>query len=138
MGISSRERTVQRQGHEAQVLYFTHYNRKVRQERIEWKSFGCNFWISTVRNLTCQVWILTSHTPAATRRGSRLSGRKKTPRRPMPFILQTEELPLAMSVPKSGNIMAAQYYFIMQNMMEDMAKASFIRTDGLSECGCRI
>lgn len=93
--------------------------------------FGCNFWTSTVRNLTCQVWILTEATLRLYAVGKKSAIREgKNARRPMPFILQ-KGLPLAMSVPKSGehhdthNIVA-----VMQNMMEDMAKAN-IRTDGL-------
>lgn len=39
---------------------FHHYNKWSKKG--EWKSLCCNFWTSTVRNLTCQVWILTEAT----------------------------------------------------------------------------
>lgn len=94
--------------------------------------FGCNFWTSTVRNLTCQVWILTEATLrlyAAGKKSAIREGKRKTTN--ALYLTDRKGLPLAMSVPKSGehhdthNIVA-----VMQNMMEDMAKAN-IRTDGL-------
>ena len=41
--------------------------------------FGCNFWTSTVRNSTCQVWILTEATLRlyAAGKKSGAAGRKK-------------------------------------------------------------
>ena len=95
--------------------------------------FGCNFWTSTVRNLTCQVWILTEATLRLYAGGEEVGyqGRKKRKTTNALYLTDRKGLPLAMSVPKSGehhdthNIVA-----VMQNMMEDMAKAN-IRTDGL-------
>ena len=73
-----------------------------------------------------------SHTPAI-RGGEEVGyqGRKKRKTTNALYLTDRKGLPLAMSVPKSGehhdthNIVA-----VMQNMMEDMAKAN-IRTDGL-------
>ena len=72
------------------------------------------------------------HTPAI-RGGEEVGyqGRKKTQDDQCPLSYRQERVPLAMSVPKSGehhdthNIVAT-----MQDMMADMAKAN-IRTDGL-------
>ena len=92
--------------------------------------FGCNFWTSTVRNLTCQVWILTEATLRLYAAGKKSAIREgKTQDDQCPLSYRQERASLSMSVPKSGehhdthNIVA-----VMQNMMEDMAKPTSERT----------
>lgn len=95
--------------------------------------FSCNFWTSTIRNLTCQVWTLTEATlrPYAAGKKSAIREEKKRKTTNALYLTDRKGLPLAMSAPKSGehhdthNIVAT-----MQDMMADMAKAN-IRTDGL-------
>ena len=94
--------------------------------------FGCNFWTSTVRNLTCQVWILTEATLRLYAVGKKSAIREgKTQDDQCPLSYRQERASSRHVRSKSGehhdthNIVA-----VMQNMMEDMAKAN-IRTDGL-------
>ena len=127
MGISSRERTVQRQGPEIRccIPVFTISGaRKVNGSR-----FIAISWTSTVRNLTCLAWILTEATPPYAAGRSRLSGKEK--RKTTNALYLTDR---AASRPcpfrKSGKHHDTHNIVAVMNMMEDMAKAN-IRTDGL-------
>lgn len=110
---------------------FHHYNKWSKKG--EWKSL----WLQLLDKHRSELDMSSvdldgSHTPAI-RGGEEVGyqGRKKRKTTNALYLTDRKGLPLAMSVPKSGehhdthNIVA-----VMQNMMEDMAKAN-IRTDGL-------
>ena len=110
---------------------FHNYNKW--RKKGEWKSL----WLQLLDKHRSELDMSSvdldgSHTPAI-RGGEEVGyqGRKKRKTTNALYLTDRKGLPLAMSVPKSGehhdthNIVA-----VMQNMMEDMAKAN-IRTDGL-------
>lgn len=110
---------------------FHHYNKWSKKG--EWKSL----WLQLLDKHRSELDMSSvdldgSHTPAI-RGGEEVGyqGRKKRKTTNALYLTDRKGLPLAMSVPKSGehhdthNIVA-----VMQNMMEGMAKAN-IRTDGL-------
>lgn len=130
MGISSRERAVQRQGPEIQccISPLQQVEQEMRMEVALAATFGqapFGTW-----HVKCGPW-RRPHSGHTRRGRSRLSGEKKRKTPNALYLTDRKGLPLAMSAPKSGehhdthNIVA-----VMQDMMADMAKAN-IRTDGL-------
>jgi len=105
MGISSRERAVQRQGPEIQccISPLQQVEQEMRMEVALAATFGqapFGTW-----HVKCGPW-RRPHSGHTRRGRSRLSGKKKNARRPMPFILQTGKGFLSpCPLRKAGNIM---------------------------------